>query len=71
MEKIYQTLICGVRCNVTREPGGYVVRRVTENGKSHTVLARHAETEAGTIAIAKAFLEASARRDTETDQGDD
>jgi hypothetical protein len=64
-EKIYQTLICGVRCNVTREPGGYVARRVTESGKSHTVLARDAETETSAIAVAKALLEASVRQHTE------
>jgi hypothetical protein len=48
-QKIYQTLICGVRCNVTHEPGGYEVRRVTESGKSHTILARNCESEAAAI----------------------
>jgi hypothetical protein len=47
------------------------VRRVTESGKSHTVLARNVETEADAIAVAKAFLEASARRHTGADRGDD
>jgi hypothetical protein len=55
-QKIYQTLIRGVRCNVTRERSGYVVRRVTESGKSHTVLARNAESEAAAIALAEAAL---------------
>jgi hypothetical protein len=59
VERVFQTLIAGVRCNVTRIPGeGFLVRRITETGQSAVVLPCANETEEAAVAAARAALEA-------------